>query len=97
MGQGMVRKQVYISHEQEQLLKHLARETGSTEAHLMRESLQRMLEDEQARAALWARHMALLEGLSDEAEQLRIQGLTGGGRTWKRDELYEERFQRDAG
>jgi len=41
----MVRKQLYISDEQEQLLKRRAHELGTTEAELMRRALDLLLRD----------------------------------------------------
>lgn len=80
-----VRKQVYIDPAHETLLKQLAHNTGVTEAEIIRQAI-----DRQARAfwlpkpdlAAWVEERAFILGL------IR-QGPLPGGRTWKRDDLYE--------
>jgi hypothetical protein len=80
----MVRKQIYITEEQERLLKQRARERAKTEADLVREGLDLILrpEDEQARLQAWARVKEFLdERALIEAPQTP--------RTWTREELYD--------
>jgi predicted DNA-binding protein len=97
MGEGMVRKQIYITQEQERRLKQIAKRRRCTEAELIRDSLQRALEDEEERKALWSREMTRMHQITADAKRLQQQGLTGEGRTWTRDEIYEDRYKRHAG
>jgi hypothetical protein len=92
----MVRKQIYIEPQQEELLKQAAMETGMTEAEIIRQALD-----------LWDEHVArrrrAQEAWEEERafiESLIAQGPSPGGRTWTREELYEERlshYGRDIG
>jgi len=87
---AMVRKQVYIERRQDALLKHWAAEKGSTEAEIIRQALDQWLAraDQRKEAeAAWAEERAFIEARIAE-------GPTSGGRTWTRDELYEDRLNR---
>jgi hypothetical protein len=86
----MVRKQIYIEPQQEELLKQAAAETGMTEAEIIRQALD-----------LWDEHVArrrrAQEAWEEERafiESLIAQGPVPGRRTWTREELYEERLSR---
>jgi hypothetical protein len=86
----MVRKQVYIEPRQDRLLKQWAAETGRTEAEIVREALDRWMASEERRReaeVAW-------EEVLDFAEEWAAQGPVAGGRTWTREELYEERLKR---
>ena len=88
----MVRKQVYIEPRQEEMLKQAAAETGMTEAEIVRQALD--LWDERV-----AQHRRAQEVWEEERafiESLIAQGSVPGGRTWTREELYEERLSRRA-
>jgi hypothetical protein len=82
----MVRKQVYIERRQEARLKHLAEDTGQSEAGMIRAALDAWL-DTQARQRhaqeAWEAERAFIESLL-------AQGPVAGGRTWTRDAIYEE-------
>jgi hypothetical protein len=97
MAQRMVRKQVYIMQEQEERLKRLAERRGCSEAELVRRGVEEALAEEEKRLSeaetAWDEEMRFLRRLSDEAQQLRKQGVTGG-RTGTRGDLYEDRFER---
>lgn len=86
----MVRKQVYLERRQDQALKRLARRTGKTEAAIIREALDRHAEEadrEKARLRLWQDEKAFID-------QWMAKGpVPAGGRTWKREDLYD-RFER---
>jgi len=86
----MVRKQVYIEPRQETQLKQRAAETGMSEAEIIRQAIDRWLDEEarqrQAEEA-WEKARTLME-------ERYAQGAVPGGRTWTRDELYEERLSR---
>ena len=89
----MVRKQVYIKHHHEAILKHLARTRGVSEAELIRQAI-----DQQATAGQ-ARALSPDPVAWEEAYQymltLRARGpLTGERRTWERNDLYKERLSR---
>ncbi len=86
----MVRKQIYIEPRQDELLKQWAEEMGRTEADIVREALERWLRSEQHRQdadAAWAEELAFIEAWA-------AQGPVPGGRTWTREDLYEERLNR---
>ena len=87
---SMVRKQVYIEPRQDELLKQWAEETGKSEAEIIRQALDRWLASEERRQeaeAAW-------DEVMDFAEAWAAQGPVPGGRTWTREELYEERLNR---
>ncbi|MCC6222609.1 MAG: ribbon-helix-helix domain-containing protein [Thermoleophilia bacterium] len=83
----MVRKQVYIEPEQDELLKQRSAQLGVTESELIRQGIdhvtkpRRLPEDE----ALWQDALAFMR------ERGRLE-VPQGRRTWTRDELYEERL-----
>jgi hypothetical protein len=82
----MIRKQVYIEPRHEAILKRVAREKGVTEAQVVREAIE--LEGQRASAPLppdpraWEEAKAFMLGLSS-------QGAIEGGRSWKREDLYD--------
>ncbi|HID63927.1 MAG TPA: hypothetical protein EYP49_14495 [Anaerolineae bacterium] len=81
----MVRKQVYIESRQETLLKQLVRETGATEAELIRQAIDRQMKvirfpKQNLRA--WQEERAFIANLIQ-------QGPTPGGRSWRREDLHE--------
>ena len=80
-----VRKQIYIDAGQESLLKRLSRETGVAEAEIIRQAI-----DRQARA-FWLprRNLAAWERECEFIDRLIAQGPVPGGRTWKREDLYD--------
>jgi hypothetical protein len=81
----MVRKQVCIERRQEVGLKARATELGVTEAELIREGIDCVLEERAPgvrRLAAWEEAKAMiLEWAKD--------GPASGGRTWTRDDLYD--------
>jgi hypothetical protein len=86
----MVRKQIYIEPRQEELLKQAAAETGMTEAEIIRRAIDLWGESEEKRRQAqeaWKEARAFIEDLI-------AQGPVPGGRTWTREELYEERLSR---
>jgi hypothetical protein len=87
----MVRKQIYIEPEQEELLKRKAKTLGLSEAELIRHAIANFASvglslprDRQA----WERELAFIE------ERARCLPDLGGKRTWTREQLYEERLER---
>jgi hypothetical protein len=86
----MVRKQVYIEPRQDNLLKKWAEETGKSEAEIVREALDRWMASEE-----WRRQSEVAwEEVLTFAEERAAYGPVPGGRTWTREDLYEERLGR---
>jgi hypothetical protein len=86
----MVRKQVYIEPRQDKLLKRWAEETGESEAEIFRRALDRWFASEQQRReaqSAWEQVLAFVQQRAD-------RGAVSGGRTWTREELYQERLNR---
>jgi hypothetical protein len=85
----MIRKQIYIEPAQEELLKQRARESGLSEAALIREYIDEGVRRPSAaeRKKAWEEALAVME----ERAKMKVPQT---GRTWTRDELYEERFER---
>ena len=79
-----VRKQIYLEARQEQLLKQLVKETGATEAELIRQAI-----DRHTGSFLPQRDMHAWEEERVFIERLMQQGPTPGRRTWKREDLHE--------
>ncbi|MBI5877239.1 MAG: hypothetical protein HZB53_06290 [Chloroflexi bacterium] len=86
-----VRKQVYIEKRQQILLRRLARTRGVSEAELIREAIDQQASSGAPQApdpAAWAEARRLM--LAQHA-----QGPSPAQpRTWRREDLYEERAQR---
>ena len=81
----MVRKQVYIEPRQEALLKQLVRETGTTEAELIRQAIDRQMKvirSPKQNLRAWQEERAFITHLIQ-------QGPVPGGRSWRREDLYE--------
>ena len=86
----MVRKQIYIEREQEAFLKRRAQQLGVSEAELVREAIARA-------ASVPIGAVPDLRAWEEERsfiERARCLDAPQTGRTWTRDELYEERLQR---
>lgn len=77
----MVRKQIVIDPEMEQALAERARVLGVSQSALVRQAIERLLEetDREYRLKLWEeiQHVALTSGASS------------GGRRWTREEIHE--------
>ncbi|MDE3090029.1 MAG: hypothetical protein KGJ80_11665 [Chloroflexota bacterium] len=91
----MVRKQVYLKKRQATLLKLQARQRSISEAELIREAIERQIEQTAAHPSLpnsdaWERAHALMLALRAEGPLLNRP------RRWTREELYEERMNRYA-
>lgn len=81
----MIRKQVYIEPRQEILIKRLVRETGATEAEIIRQALDfRLASPLSPRRNLnaWQEERAFIDRLIQK-------GPVAGERRWRREELYE--------
>jgi hypothetical protein len=87
---ALVRKQVYINAAQEQFLKWRAKALGVTEAELIRaaiDALARTPERPPFDPDAWK---SVVDSMNERA---RLPS-TGEGRTWTRDDIYEERLGR---
>lgn len=87
---AMVRRQVYLKSRQDAQIKRLAAERSTTEADVIREAIDMLLSEvaRQRRAQkAWDETLTFME-------ERYAQGAVSGGRTWTRDELYEERLSR---
>jgi hypothetical protein len=81
----MIRKQVYIEPRQEALLKRLVRETGATEAEIIRQAI-----DRQTKTFLPSRRdLSAWQEERDFINRLIQRGPLPGGRRWRREDLYE--------
>ena len=86
----MIRKQVYIEPRQEELLKRRARELGISEAELIRRGIDQI---SQVPIAL-APYQRAWEEAKAFIEQRMQMNVPQTGRSWTRDELYDERLER---
>ena len=86
----MVRKQVYIEPSQEDFLKNRARELGVAEAELVRRAIDTLARSPAHPPFDPEAWNAVLESM-DERARLPT---TDEGRTWTRDDLYEDRLGR---
>lgn len=81
----MVRKQVYIGEHQQRTLKKLARETGKTEAEIIRNALDehaRLIKEKQDRMAAW-------RAIEATVEKRTKRHASGAGQTGRREEPYD--------
>lgn len=90
-----VRKQIYIEPEQEMLLKQMANDTGMSEAEIIRKAINLHAAEvgqHERRLSAWANIQAFIaKRIAGQSEQVLD---AGGGRTWRREDLYD-RFDRD--
>ena len=80
-----IRKQVYIEPHQEDILKQLTRETGLSEAELIRQAIDRhtrTIRLPKPDLKAWEKERTFIMHLMQ-------QGPAPGQRTWQREELYE--------
>ena len=91
----MIRKQIYIQKRQETMLKRLARQRGVSEADLIREAIDRQLE--QGTSTLPKSSPEAWERAHQFMLNLHAQGpIPNRSRNWTREDLYEERVIRYA-
>ncbi len=84
----MIRKQLYLEKGQDEKLKRLARIRGVTEAEVVREAIEALPDDEAPKAGHSEGFLRFLEIANKRRATLP---LSNGGRTWTRDDLYDER------
>ena len=87
----MLRKQIYIPKRQQVQLKRLAKARGVSEAEVIRQAIEREVLLTASRPTAGDRS-ALEEFLRFGSSRRATKNTTG--RTWSRDELYEERLSR---
>jgi hypothetical protein len=81
-----VRKQIYIESHQDIALKQLAKETGASAAEIIRQAIDQHTQRFRPRGRnlkAWQEERAFI------TTHLIEQGPVPGGRTWRRDDLYE--------
>jgi len=80
-----IRKQIYVEADQNALLKRLAKQTGMTEAEIIRQAIDRqvrLLRFPRRNLQAWQTERTFIQRMME-------QGSVTGERTWRRDELYE--------
>jgi len=88
----MVRKQVYITAEQDELLKRRAKALGVSEAQVVRQGIELA---SRSAASLPFDRKAWEEEKQFIRKRMRMR-VPQTGRSWTREELYDERFERYA-
>ena len=86
---GMIRKQIYVRKQQQQLLKRLAKARGVSQAEIIRQAL-----DEQLGARVQptlVRDPSALEAVLRSALARRRHGTTGARYEWDREAPYLDR------
>ena len=84
----MIRKQVYLDKRQDEKLKRLSKQLGVTEAAVVRNAIEALPEVEQPQgdhSEAWLRIMEIVN------RRRATLPLSNGGRTWTREQLYEDR------
>lgn len=85
----MVRKQVYMERRQDRELKRLAKETGKTEAEILRDAFDRYAAEtasEKERLRVWEEEKAFIR------DWIAKGPVPGKPRTWKREDLYDRPY-----
>lgn len=90
----MVRKQLYIEERQERALKQRAKALGISEADVVRQALDALLDTERKAVVVPGHQRALRELLERATEFSRSRRRAPGRRRYRREELYEERENR---
>lgn len=89
----MIRKQIYLGKRQELMLKRLSKARGISEAELIRQALDREFNQGAVRRAprdphAWSRVRRVMLALQAQGPR------PDRPRTWRREDLYEERLNR---
>jgi hypothetical protein len=80
-----IRKQIYLEPAQETILKQMSGASGLSEAELIRQAIERHIRHLQQPA----RDRQAWEIERDYIMQRMIEGSQNGGRSWRREDLYE--------
>ena len=91
---NMVRKQLYITIDQDRALKLYARQKGLSEAEVVREALDRHLSADYSNVNLLVRHQDAVAELIEGNRRLSEQLLSEKGFTFNREDIYRDREQR---
>lgn len=91
----MIRKQIYISRRQEELLKRLSQARGVTEAEIVRSAIDRQLYGDSTPLGPAQTQPSALKDFIQLARTRRER--MGEPARWNREELYEERENRWTG
>lgn len=89
----MIRKQLYITLEQDRALKHYARQKGISEAEIVREALDRHLRRND-RSVVLDRHSEAVEDLIKGNEELANHIQIEAGYVFNRADIYLDREER---
>ncbi len=83
----MVRKQIYIEQEQENILKDKARILNKAESELVREGINTILKKQYAfkNSAAWKKEKKFIQSLIEK-------GPVKGKRQWTREDLYDRKI-----
>ena len=82
----MLRKQIYIDKRQERLLKRKASELSVSESELIRDGIENIL-----RTGAVPKNIIAWEKEKKFIHSLIKQGAVKGGRTWRREEIYDRK------
>jgi len=85
-----VRKQIYLEQRQDRLLKQQAQAEGVSEAALIRRAIDAAV----PRRVSGGTNPAALDYVLELGRKRAAKGPLPGGRTWTREDLYEERLSR---
>ena len=83
-----IRKQVYLDPSHERELKKMARETGKTEATIIREALDRLILEtrlDKERMESWKAERAFIDEWTAKGP------VPGDQRRWRREDLYDRK------
>src|SRR5229473_423507 len=92
-----IRKQVYLDPKHERELKRMARQSGKTEATIIREALDRLILDtrlEKERMEAWEAERAFIDQWMARGPVPAEQGSLAdkvGQRRWRREDLYDRK------
>ncbi|MGE5598145.1 MAG: hypothetical protein ACM3XS_02040 [Bacteroidota bacterium] len=87
----MIRKQIYLRPHQDRTLKDMVRDTGVSEAELIRQAVEYRIStavEPRRDADAWEAEKRFIEALK---ERYADKKQTGKTRAWKREELHEGR------
>ncbi|MGB4594247.1 MAG: ribbon-helix-helix domain-containing protein [Coriobacteriia bacterium] len=82
-----MRKQIVIEPEQDRALEARAKELGVSQSSLIREAIDAMLEETEARL----KRQRAWEAFLAASEKAARDGVGSGGQKWTREELHERR------
>lgn len=90
MPSSKIRKQIYLDQRLDRLVKQQAKRSGRSQAEVIRDALSCVLDKEDKRPELKA--WKEFKSFCESRRALNPQGAKSE-RTWKREDLYEERLK----